>query len=93
MANGKRNGSVDTPAPQRPVHEVRIGHVKAAIWKNDGEHGVRYGVTVCRVYKDRQEKWQTTDSFGRDDLLVLAKVLDRAHTWILDAPDSPSIPF
>lgn len=60
-----------------------MGVVKAAIWKNDTENGVRFNVTVSRIYKDGDE-WKSTDSFGRDDLLVLAKVADRAHSWIHD---------
>ena len=76
--------SKGTAAPTRPVHEVRLGRVKAAVWANEGEHGVRYSVTVCRVYRDQAQKWQTSDSFNRDDLLLLAKVLDRAHSWICE---------
>ena len=54
-----------------------------AVWKNDTQAGVRYNTTFCRIYKDKDEnEWKTTDSFGRDDLLVLAKVADRAHSWI-----------
>jgi hypothetical protein len=60
-----------------------MGVVKAAIWKNDTESGVRFNVTVSRIYKDGDE-WKSTDSFGRDDLLVLGKVVDRAHSWIHD---------
>jgi hypothetical protein len=33
-------------------------------------------------YKDDEGQWKTADGLGRDDLLVAAKVLDRAHTWI-----------
>lgn len=65
----------------KPVHEVRLGAIKAAIWKNDTENGVRYNTTIRRLYKDGDE-WKDTDSFGRDDLLVVAKVSDLAHTWI-----------
>ncbi len=101
MANGKRGGVATQSAahqqpaqqtPQRPVHEVRLGRVKAAIWANETEHGVRYGVTVSRVYKDRDGKWQTSDSFGRDELLVLAKVCDLAHSWICEATNG-EVPF
>lgn len=71
-------------AKQKPVEEVRLGSIKAAIWKNGGEdQAPRYNVTVCRLYRDGDE-WKTTDSFGRDDLLVLAKVLDIAHTRIFE---------
>jgi hypothetical protein len=29
------------------------------------------------------DEWKASRSFGRDDLALLAKVGDRAHTWIL----------
>ena len=65
------------------MQEVRFGAIKAAIWKNDTANGVRYNTTFSRLYKDRDDgQWKSTDSFGRDDLLVLAKVADTAHTWI-----------
>ena len=66
---------------QKPVHELRLGSIKAAVWKNETESGVRYNVTCNRLYKDG-DQWKSTDSFGRDDLLVLAKVADQAHSWI-----------
>jgi hypothetical protein len=66
----------------RPIHEVRLGFVKAAIWKNETDAGPRYNATVSRLYKDKDEQWKSTESFGRDDLLVLAKVADQAHSWI-----------
>lgn len=68
---------------QQPVHEIRLGAIKAAVWENQTTAGTRHNVTVCRVYKDGEE-WKQTESFGRDDLPLLAKVLDRAHSWIFD---------
>ncbi len=68
-------------ANNKPVHEVRLGVVKAAVWANDTKVGVRYGVTFQRLYKDGDE-WKTTESFGRDDLPLVAKVADMVHTWI-----------
>jgi len=69
--------------PVQPIHEVRLGSIKAAIWKNQTESGTRFNVTLARLYKDG-ENWKSTDSFGRDDLLLLGKVLDQAHTWIFE---------
>jgi hypothetical protein len=69
--------------PVPPVHEVRLGSVKAAIWQNQTDNGTRFNVTVARIYKDG-EQWKSTDSFGRDDLLLLGKVVDQAHTWIFE---------
>lgn len=69
-------------ANPKPVHEIRMGRIKAAIWENDTQNGIRHNVTVQRIYKDDSDQWQTSDSFGRDDLPLLAKVVDQAHTWI-----------
>jgi hypothetical protein len=73
----------------RPVHEVRLGAIRASIWENNVGETTRYNVTVSRIYKDG-EQWKSTESFGRDDLLVLAKVADRAHSWICEKPSAPA---
>ena len=70
-----------------PVAEVRIGLVVASIWQNDTDSGTRYNVTFSRLYRDG-DSWKNTRSFGRNDLLVLAKVADRAHDRILELLDS-----
>ena len=68
--------------PNKPIHEVRLGAIKAAVWKNEtATTGMRFNVKLSRIYKDG-DKWQSTESFGRDDLLQLAKVADLTHTWI-----------
>jgi hypothetical protein len=68
-------------AKNRPVHEIRLGRIKAAVWANDTENGVRHSVTLSRIYKDGNE-WKSTDSFGREDLPLVCKVADQAHSWI-----------
>lgn len=65
----------------KPVHRVKMGLVEAAIWENRSQDGVWHSVRFQRAYKDA-ETWKSTDSFGRDDLLLLAKAADHAHTWI-----------
>ena len=85
LPKGKKSmAESPTTAPSRtqPAHEVRLGAIKAVIWKNDTDSGVRYNVTFQRLYRDGED-WKSTDSFGRDDLLVLGKVADLAHTWIM----------
>ena len=69
----------------KPAHEVRLGVIKAVIWANDSDGGgIRYNVNLGRLYKDDEGQWKTADGLGRDDLLVAAKVLDLAHTWIYE---------
>ena len=75
----------------KPVAEVRVGAVKAAIWPNQTDSGVvRYNVTFSRIYKDGEGNWKSTSSFGRDDLLVVAKVADMAHTKIFEVANGHS---
>lgn len=61
-----------------------MGRIRAAIWENDTQNGKRCNVSITRIYRDGNDKWQDTTSFGRDDLLLVKKVADAAHTWILE---------
>ncbi len=66
---------------QRPVHEIRMGRIRAAIWENETQNGTRHNVTLTRLYKDG-EQWKDSASFGRDDLPLVSKVSELAHSWI-----------
>ena len=70
-------------ANPKPISEVRIGRVKAAIWPNETEGRTRYNVTFSRLYKNG-DQWKSTQSFSRNDLLLLAKVADQAHSRIFE---------
>ena len=67
----------------RPVASIRHDKLQAAIWRNQNENGVYHCVTLGRAYKDGNGEWHSTDSFGRDDLLLLAKIVNEAHSEIL----------
>jgi len=67
----------------KPIDEIRIGSVKAAIWKNTTDNGDRFNVTFQRLYRDGDE-WKSTSSFDREDLLRLAKLADRVHSRIYE---------
>ena len=64
-----------------PAHVIRMGFVKAAIWRNDSKSGLRHSVTVCRLFKNG-DLWQESARFGRDDLPLVAKVIELSHEWI-----------
>ncbi len=78
-----------TTSKNRPVHEIRLGRIKAAIWENDTDNGTRHNVTVSRLYKDG-EQWKDSTSFGRDDLPLVGKVVDQAHSWIFTQKSEPA---
>jgi len=70
-------------AENRPVKELRLGAIKATIWLNatTNGNGKRFSVQVNRLYR-QGEHWKQSSSFGRQDLPVVAKVADMAHSWI-----------
>ena len=81
--NGTRTGAAtQEAAKQRPAQTIRYGRLKAAIWRQESDKGSWYSVTFARAYRDQDGNWQSSGSFGRDDLLVLAKLADQAHSWI-----------
>ena len=75
-------------AKPKPVHEIRLGRIKAAIWANETDNGTRHNVTITRLYKDGDE-WKTSTSFGREELPLVAKIADMAHTWIHGQSQGP----
>jgi hypothetical protein len=70
-----------TATANKPAHEIRISGIRATIWKNDTEKGPRFNTTFERSYRDGEE-WKTSDSFGRDDLLVLSHIATECYRWI-----------
>lgn len=73
----------------KPVHEIRLGRIRAAIWANNTQNGTKHNVTVSRLYKDGDD-WKDSSSFGRDDLPLVSKVVDQAHTWIFECAATAS---
>jgi hypothetical protein len=80
----QRNTEAKHPS-NRPVHTIRYGVIRAAIWKNVVDNGNvprdNYNVTFSRGFNDGNQ-WRDSASFGVDDLLVMAKVANEAHSWI-----------
>jgi hypothetical protein len=71
-----------------PLQTLRLGRIKAAIWENSAEERTFYNVRFTRTYLDDEKKFRDSDSFSRDDLLMLSKLADRVHTFICDRMSS-----
>jgi hypothetical protein len=86
MAQSTNNANKTENTANRPVQTIRYGYVRAAVWRNIVDNGNAsrplYCVTFSRSYKDGENAWKESASFGADDLLLLAKAADEAHTWI-----------
>ena len=73
---------------------IRVRNVRGNIWANHLPSGATvYNVTFDRLWKEddetdaggqvvKQGEWKQSASFGKDDLLLVGKIADLAHTWV-----------
>ena len=67
----------------QPVHCIRFGLVKCEILYRSTRAGDRYSIAFSRIYRNG-DQWAVSTRFGRDDLPLVAKLADLAHTWIYE---------
>ena len=82
-SSSHESSSLASGSTARPVHEIRLGRIRAAIWENENERGTMHRVSVSKSYRAGEE-WKETSSFFRDDLPFVAKAIDLCHTWIYE---------
>ena len=73
-----------TTGPKIPVKTFLLGRIKAAVWENEADQKKYFNVTFARTYVDEAKNYHDTDSLGRDDLPLVAKLADQAHTFIFE---------
>lgn len=73
-----------TPNAARPIAQIRRGAINGAIWRNTNGKGIYYAVSFERLYRDDSGTWRSSQSFGRDDLLVIARVAAHAFDAICE---------
>ena len=61
---------------QKPAFQVKVGPIHASAWKNESADGLYYyTISVTRLYKDRQNRWQRSTSFRLNDLSAVDNVV------------------
>lgn len=73
----------DQQLKPQPVEKFTCSSITASIWKNEGEKGAFYNVTITRSYKT-VDGWKRSDSFSLNDLEAVTVVLGRANVWITE---------
>jgi hypothetical protein len=71
-----------TNATNEPVFKASIGLINVAVWENIHNDKAFYSVDIIRSYKDKDGEWQKASSFGHEDLLNIAKLAERAESFI-----------
>ena len=79
---------------QAPVAKFRAGQVAAAIWANDVEVKGRtvtiLKATVQRRYKNKDDNWQSSGSFSRNEIPLAIHCLQKAFEQIVDTQNNAS---
>jgi hypothetical protein len=64
--------AASTTGTKLPVKTFRLGRIKAAVWENEADQKKFYNVTFARTYMDDARNYHDADSYGRDDLPLIA---------------------
>ena len=66
---------------QKPAFEVKVGAIHGSAWKNESEDGrYYYTISLTRLYKTRENRWQRSSSFRQNDLSALGDVVAQLQT-------------
>lgn len=71
---------------QKPVAKFKSGAIQGTIWSKeiDTEHGKKelYSFNLQRSYKDKEDKWQHTSSFRKQDTANVNAVMNRITDFL-----------
>lgn len=65
----------------RPVHNIRVGGINAAIWEQEGSKGNFMNASFSRSYKQGNE-WKTSHTYTVNQLDDLRRAATEAETYI-----------
>ena len=87
----------ETEQPNSPEKKFSTGAISAAVWMNTGKgkngQSEQYRtVSFQRSYKDKNDKWQTSNSLRVHDLPKAMVVLQKAYEYIVlkEGSETPS---
>ena len=79
---------------QTPVAKFRAGAVATAVWENEVEMNGRtvkiMKATVQRRYKDKDDNWQSSGSFSRNEIPLAVYCLQKAFDKIIEKQSQAS---
>lgn len=71
-----------------PVKKFKAGAISCSIWENEAMvtgHKVRMlKATIERRYTDQKGNWQSSGSFGRNEIPMVRLCLQRAFEYMVD---------
>jgi len=80
--NTARSSNATPPEGNRPLSNQRYRNLEVAVWHQTGDERPFYTVSLKRSYKVGEEWNDSTISLGNEDLLPMARLLERSHDAI-----------
>lgn len=74
-----------TTGTRRPVREIRVGGISAAIWERneDANGNIQYSVRINKSYRDKKsDEFKNTDYYFPSDLPKLVLAAEKAFEFI-----------
>ena len=89
----KQKEQVQQERQNHPEKKFRAGGISATVWKNpskrkDGSVGAFRTISLERSYKDKNNAWQTTNSFRINDLPRAELVLRQAFEYAIQTNEA-----
>ncbi len=75
---------------QKPIHQIRVGSIRASIWEQSSDQGPFLTVTFSRSYKDKTGQWKNGHSYLPHDLETLMDCALEAKEWMRRFRQSPA---
>ncbi len=79
---------------QTPIAKFRAGQVSSALWENEidvkGKTVTILKATVQRRYKDKENNWQSSGSFSRNEIPLAVYCLQQAFQKIIETQSKRS---
>ena len=68
---------------KKPIENIRVGNVQAAIWEHQGEKGTFMTTTFSRSYEKNGE-WKKAHDYSQNQLADLQRAAKEAETFVKD---------
>lgn len=68
----------------KPAKVFRCGALSVSVWKRENNGDIYFNATPQRAFtRDDGKTWEYSDSFNRDDLPIVAALLNQAFSFIV----------
>lgn len=78
----KMNGENQTKEKNPPIKKFKVGNISVNIWQRDHAGKTFYNFNAERSYQDDENEWQSSGSFGYEDIGSLELAMGLAKKYL-----------